>query len=72
VHAIVYTLPKGGELDNAVAGARFGPPNSPFADRFFAVTLLNGVVYQMNSAGQCSMFAGVGRFGAPAGIGLRN
>jgi hypothetical protein len=73
-HSIVCTLPKGGELNKGIPGAgvdaRFGPPNSPFADRFFAATLLNGVVYQMNGAGQCSIFADFGRFGGAAGIGF--
>jgi hypothetical protein len=73
-HAIVCTLPKGGELNHGIAGAgvdaRFGPPHSPFADRFFAATLLNGVVYQMNGAGHCSIFVDVSRFGGPAGIGF--
>ena len=70
--AIVCTLPKGGELNNGVPGAgvdaRFGPPNTPFGDRFFAATLLNGVVYQMSRTGECSAFADLGKYGGPAGI----
>jgi hypothetical protein len=73
-HAIVCTLPKAGELNNGVPGAgvdaRFGPPNSPFEDRFFAATLLNGVVYQMNGAGECTTFADLSKNGGPAGIGF--
>jgi hypothetical protein len=71
---IICTLPKGGELGNGVPGvgaqAGFGPPNSPFADRFFAATLLNGMVYQMNGAGECTPFADFGKYGTPAGIGF--
>jgi hypothetical protein len=71
---LICTLPKAGELGNGVAGAgvdaRFGPPNTPFADRFFAVTLLNGLVYQMNGAGGCSPFVDVGKYGAPAALGF--
>ena len=73
-HEVICTLPKAGELGNGVPGAgvdaRFGPPNTPFADRFFAATLLDGVVYQMDHSGQCSVFADVGKYGGPAGIGF--
>jgi len=73
---IVCTLPKGGKLNNGVPGAgvdaRFGPPNTPFGGRFFAATLLNGMVYQMNSAGECSAFADLSKYGGPAGIGFTN
>lgn len=71
---LICALPKAGELGNGIAGAgadaRFGPPHSAFGGRFFAATLLNGVVYQMNSAGACSAFADVGKYGGPAGIGF--
>jgi hypothetical protein len=73
-HTIVCTLPKAGELSNGVPGvgvdARFGPPNTPFGGRFFAATMLNGVVYQMDGAGECSAFADLGKYGGPAGIGF--
>ncbi|MGH6797244.1 MAG: hypothetical protein ACREDI_02530 [Roseiarcus sp.] len=69
---VVCTLPKAGELGKGVPGAgvdaRFGPPGSPFGDRFFSATLLNGVVYQMNGAGECAPFADFSKLGGPAGI----
>jgi hypothetical protein len=71
---LICALPKAGELGNGIAGAgadaRFGPLHSAFGGRFFAATLLNGVVYQMNDAGACSAFADVGKYGGPAGLGF--
>jgi hypothetical protein len=71
---IICTLPKGGELGNGIPGvgaqASFGPPGSPFGDRFFAAALLNGMIYQMNGAGECTPFADFSKYGAPAGIGF--
>src|SRR5208283_662238 len=73
-HAVVCTLPNAGETGHGIPGvgveARFGPPNGPFGDRFFAATLLNGMIYQMNGAAECTPFADFNKFGAPAGIGF--
>jgi hypothetical protein len=73
-HAIICTLPKAGELGHGIPGvgaqASFGPSNSPFADRFFAATLLNGMIYQMNGGGKCKPFADFSKYGTPAGIGF--
>ncbi len=55
----VCTLPNAGTnngIPGAGLGARFGPPGSPFADRFFAVTLNNSTVYQMTADGACKPF----------------
>lgn len=72
--AVLCTLPNAGEVGNSIPGAGadalFGPDKSPFANRFFAATLLNGMVYQMDDAGVCSPFADFSKFGAPAGIGF--
>lgn len=68
------TLPNAGAVGGGVAGvgadARFGPPGSPFADRFFATTLLNYFVYQLDALGHCTPFADFSQLGAPAGIGF--
>jgi hypothetical protein len=70
-HAIICTLPKAGELGHGIPGvgaqASFGSPNSPFADRFFAATLLNGMIYQMNGGGKCTPFADFSKYGTPRG-----
>lgn len=55
----VCTLPNAGTnngIPGAGLGARFGPPGSPFSDRFFAVTLNNATVYQMTADGACRAF----------------
>jgi hypothetical protein len=55
----VCTLPNAGTNDGipgAGLGARFGPPGSPFGDRFFAVTLNNSTVYQTTADGACTAF----------------
>lgn len=55
----VCTLPNAGTnngIPGAGLGARFGPPGSPFGDRFFAVALNNSTVYQMTADGACKAF----------------
>lgn len=58
---VFCTLPSHGDINNGIAGfgvnARFGPDHSPFAGRFFAVTLLNGTIYQVTPQGACTAFA---------------
>ncbi len=70
----ICTLPKAGTIGNGVPGlgadARFGPPGTPFADRFFAALLLNYFVYQLTANGACTPFADFSAYGAPAGIGF--
>jgi hypothetical protein len=67
-------LATGGKADAAPSGygidARFGPPGSAFAGRFFAVTGLNGTVYQATPDGRCTPFAvfDARRDGMPAGL----
>lgn len=54
------TLPAAGEFGGGAAGmgidARFGPDESPFAGRFYAITILNGTVYQVAPDGTCEPF----------------
>jgi hypothetical protein len=69
---IICTLPTAGKVGHGIPGtgadARFGPSGTPFGDRFFAATLLNDFIYQMNAAGECSTFADFGRYGGAGGI----
>ncbi len=57
---VVCTLPTAGTTNNGVSGfgadARFGPPGSPFANRFFAATIFNNAIYQMQADGSCTPF----------------
>ncbi|MGH8007667.1 MAG: hypothetical protein ACREQ3_11735, partial [Candidatus Binatia bacterium] len=54
----VCTLPEAGPLKIAGFGAdaRFGPEGSPFAGKFYAVTILNSTIYQVTPDGKCSPF----------------
>ena len=56
----VCTLPAHGPVNGGVAGAgaaaHFGPAGSRFAGKFFALTILNGTIYQMSAAGVCEPF----------------
>jgi hypothetical protein len=49
--------------------ARFGPPGSPFANRFFAATLSNNTIYQTTADGVCTPFVTFDT-AAPMGIGF--
>ena len=57
---IVCTLPTHGAQEGGIPGggldARFGPPDSSFANRLFAVTIFNGTVYQITADGECEPF----------------
>jgi len=55
---VVCTLPEAGPLKIAGFGAdaRFGPEGSPFAGKFYAVTILNNAIYQVTPDGKCSPF----------------
>lgn len=56
----VCTLPAVGKVNKGISGwgadAQFGPAGSPFANRFFAVTTYNGVIYQLTADGRCAPF----------------
>ena len=69
---IICTLPTAGSVSHGIPGtgadARFGPAGTPFGDRFFAATLLNDFVYQMNGAGACAPFADFTPYGGAGGI----
>lgn len=68
----ICTLPASGTAGKGVSGfgvqAAFGPPNSPFANRYFAVTSLNQSIYEFTSAGECKPFADLSSYGATFGI----
>jgi hypothetical protein len=70
--AIICTLPTTGSVGHGIPGvgadARFGPSGSPFGERFFAATLLNDFIYQVNGAGECTPFANFERYGGAGGI----
>ncbi|MGD9763476.1 MAG: hypothetical protein AB7V27_07175 [Candidatus Binatia bacterium] len=69
----VCTLPTAGGVNQGISGwgadAQFGPPGSPFAERFFAITALNGVIHQMTADGRCTPFATIPPpYGQPLGF----
>jgi len=70
--SLVCTLPAAGNVANGVAGygvdARFGPAGSGFANIFFSVTALNGMIYQTLPDGTCKPFADISQFGSPFGL----
>jgi hypothetical protein len=63
------TLPPAGVAGHGIAGAGsalwFGPQQSPFGGRIFAVTTQNHMVYQAAKDGKCSPFADFDRYGLP-------
>lgn len=75
---VVCTLPEAGRVNEGVSGfgvdARFGPPGTAFADRFFAITAYNNTIYQMTADGTCSRFItfDAGVVGAPFGLAFGN
>ena len=74
VSTVVCTLPEAGDVNQGISGfgadARFGPDGSPFANRFFAVTLFNNTIYQLTPDGKCTPFVTLdGKpWGAPGGL----
>jgi hypothetical protein len=68
----ICTLPTKGSVGKGISGygvqAAFGPPGGPFANRFFAVTSLNGAIYEFTSAGKCKPFADLSSYGATFGF----
>ncbi|HEV3112321.1 MAG TPA: hypothetical protein VGY99_17685 [Candidatus Binataceae bacterium] len=63
------TLPPAGTTGHGIAGAGsalwFGPQQSPFGGRIFAVTTQNHMVYEATKDGKCSPFADFGHLGLP-------
>ncbi len=63
------TLPPAGAAGHGIAGGGsalwFGPQQSPFGGRIFAVTTQNHMVYQATRDGKCSPFADFDRYGVP-------
>lgn len=65
--SVVCTFPPGGSIGGGVAGfgvqSGFGPKSGPFANRYFAVTALNGAVNEFTAAGECKSFADLSAYG---------
>jgi len=57
----ICSLPDAGSVGERVAGggieARFGPADSPFANRFFSIAIANNTIYQTTADGRCEPFA---------------
>lgn len=72
--SVFCTLPNNGTLNHGVSGfgadARFGPARSPFAGKFFAVTMMNATIYQVTADAACTPFATFDpqRFGVPLSL----
>lgn len=53
-------LPNAGTVGEGIGGAgleaRFGPPGSAFANRFFTVAIMNNTIYQTTADGLCKPF----------------
>jgi hypothetical protein len=66
---VFCTLPPAGNTNHGVAGAGsalwFGPPQSPFGGRIFAITTFNHMIYQASKYGQCTPFADFDQIGIP-------
>jgi len=58
--SVVCTLTETGNTNAGVSGfgvdARFGPDDSAFANRFFAITAFNNSIYQVSADNTCSPF----------------
>ena len=56
--SVFCTLPEAGakKIPGYGLDGRFGPPGSPFADRFFVVTIYNDAIYQVTADGKCTPF----------------
>lgn len=56
----VCTLPDHGTVSGGAGAAgieaRFGPVGSPFANRFFSITIANNTIYQTTADGACKPF----------------
>jgi hypothetical protein len=70
--SVFCTLPSSGTAGKGIAGfgvdARFGPPGSGFADRFYSIAALNDTIYQTLPDGTCKVFADLSSLGSPAGL----
>lgn len=72
--SIFCTLPTAGEVNKGIAGggaeARFGPGESPFAGKFYAITALNNTIYQTTADGKCTPFVTFDNdtFGSPLAL----
>jgi hypothetical protein len=70
--SVLCVLPASGNAGKGIAGfgvdARFGPPGSPFAGRFFSITALNDTIYETLPDGSCKPFADLSHLGSPAGL----
>ncbi len=71
--SVFCPLPGAGTANQGVSGAgveaRFGPPGSPFANKFYALTAFNNTIYQVAADGQCTPFVTLDeQVGAPFGL----
>lgn len=68
--SVFCPVPSAGTVNTGTSGAgveaRFGPPGSPFANKFYALTAFNNTIYQVTADGQCTPF--VTLEGAPFGL----
>ena len=56
--SVFCTLPDAGakKIPGYGLDGRFGPAGSPFADRFFVITIYNDAIYQVTADGKCTPF----------------
>ena len=56
--SVFCTLPDAGakKIPGYGLDGRFGPPGSPFAERFFVITIYNDTIYQVTPDGKCTPF----------------
>ncbi len=71
--SVFCPVPSAGAANQGVSGAgveaRFGPPDSPFANKFYALTAFNNTIYQVTADGQCTPFVTLDEHvGAPLGL----
>ena len=66
---VFCTLPPAGNTNHGIAGAGsalwFGPQQSPFGGRIFAITTFNHMIYQASKDGKCTPFADFDQLGVP-------
>lgn len=65
--SIFCTLPEAGDEGNGIAGfgaqTSFGLAGSAFANKLYAITILNKMIYQIEADGTCKPFADVSSLG---------
>jgi len=68
----ICALPAAGNVGKGISGygvqAAFGPPDGPFANRYFAIASLNDAIYEFTATGECKLFANLSSYGATFGL----